>query len=194
MQTLVKNSYLDEASNSTYSSDVRKKFLSFLSLILCSISLHGSKDQPCHEAFQLTAEPTKRVYAKGEPVTIRLIFKNSTSHDVYVVPSLFPDDYWVDKHGDRRWINLSTGIVVRPPAGSTRGAMQRSEYHRVPAGEAFTAQFDVELSSITKSPIGKFRLGSVHTHIHADDSTPNNYGFFIAAPQSAAFTVRDEGF
>ena len=169
---------------------MRKTFFGFLSLILCSISLYGSKDQPCLEAFQLKAEPIKRVYSKGEPVTIRLSFKNSTSHDVYVVPSLFSSDYWVDKHRDGRWINLSTSISVRPPAGSTRGAMQPSEYRRVPAGEAFTTQFDVELSSVTKSPIGEFRLSSVHTHIHANDSAPNNYGCFISAPQSVTFTVR----
>jgi len=169
---------------------MRRTFVLLLGLVSCSISLSGSKGQPCHEAFQLKAEPIKRVYKNDEPITIRLSFTNSTSHDVYVVPSLFPSDYWVDKHGDSRWINLSTGISVRPPAGSTRGAMQPSEYRRVPAGEAFTTQFDVELRSVTKSPVGEFWLSSVHTHIHANDSAPNNYGCFISAPQSVTFTVR----
>jgi hypothetical protein len=187
------NSYLDRASDSTYSSGVRKTLLTFLSLILCSISLYGSKDQPCHETFQFKAEPIKRIYAKGERVTIRLSFTNSTSHDVYIVPYLFPSDYWVDKHGDGRWITLSTGIsgpnAKERPAGSTDPA-QPSEYRRILAGETFTTQFDVELSSITKLPVGKFRLGSVHAHIHANDSALNNYGCFIFAPQSATFTVR----
>jgi hypothetical protein len=172
---------------------VRKTFLTFLSLVFCSISLYGSKDQPCHETFQLKAEPIKRVYAKGEPIIIRLSFTNSTSHDVYIVPYLFPSDYWVAKHGDGRWINLSTGISG-PNANERRdgstGPTQPSEYRRIHAGETFTAQFDVELSRITKLPVGKFRLGSVHAHIHANESAPNNYGCFIFAPQSATFTVR----
>jgi hypothetical protein len=172
---------------------VRKTFLTFLSLILCSISLYGNKDQPCHETFQLKAEPIKRAYAKGEPITIRLSFTNSTSHDVYIVPYLFPSDYWVDKHGDGRWITLSTGIsgpnAKERAAGST-GPTQPSEYRRILAGETFTTQFDVELSSITKSPEGKVRLGSVHAHIRANDSAPNNYGCFIFAQQSTTFTVR----
>ena len=169
---------------------VRDTFLTLLSLFLCSISLYGSKAQPCYETFLLKAVPIKSVYAKGEPITIRLSFTNLTSHDVYIVPSLFPSDYWVDKHGDGRWINLSSGISVRPPAGSTRGTMQPSEYRRVSAGEAFSVQFDVELSTVTKSPVGEFRLGSVHTYIHSNDSAPNNFGCFIFAPQSATFTVR----
>jgi hypothetical protein len=172
---------------------VRKTFVAFIGLILCSISLYGSKDQPCYETFQLKAEPIKRLYAKGEPITIRLSFTNSTSHDVYIVPYLFPSDYWVDKHGDGRWIALSTGIsgpsAKERPAGST-DPTQPSEYRRIHAGETFTAQFDVELSRITKSPVGKFRLGSVSAHIHANDSAPNNYGCFIVAPQSATFTVQ----
>ena len=172
---------------------MRKTFVAFISLILCSISLYGSKDQPCHETVQLKAEPIKRLYPKGEPITIRLSFTNSTSHDVYIVPYLFPSDYWVDKHGDGRWIALSTGTsgpnAKERPAGST-GRTQPSEYRRIQAGETFTAQFDVELSRITKSPVGEFRLGSVHAHIHANDSAPNNYGCFIFAPQSATFTVR----
>ena len=74
----VKNRRADETcdlpfrpSNSTYSSGVRKTLLTFLSLIFCSVSLYGSKDQPCHETFQLKAEPIRRVYAKAEPITIR---------------------------------------------------------------------------------------------------------------------------
>ena len=172
---------------------MRKTFLGFLSLVLCSISLYGSKDQPCLETFHLKAEPIKRVYSKGDPVTIRLSFKNSTSHDVYIVPYLFPSDYWVDKHGDGRWINLSIGITgpnANERRDSSTGPTRPSEYRRIHAGETFTAQFEVELSHITKAPVGKFRLGSVHAHIHANDSAPNNYGCFIFAPQSATFTVR----
>jgi hypothetical protein len=155
--------------------------------------MYGSKDQPCHETFQLKAEPIKRAYAKGEPIIIRLSFTNSTSHDVYIVPYLFPSDYWVDKHRDGRWMNLSTGIsgpnAKEQSAGST-GPTQPFEYRRVQAGETFTAQFDVELSRITKSPVGEFRLGSVHAHIHANDSAQSNYGCSIFAPQSVTFTVR----
>lgn len=172
---------------------MRKTFVAFIGLILCSISLYGSKDQPCYETFQLEAEPIKRLYAKGEPIIIRLSFTNSTFHDVYIVPYLFPSDYWVDKHGGGRWIALSTGIsgpnAKERPAGST-DPTQASEYRRIPAGQTFTAQFEVELSRITKSPVGKFRLGSVSAHIHANDSAPNNSGCFIVAPQSATFTVQ----
>ena len=172
---------------------MRRTFLTFLSVVFCSISLFGNKDQPCHETFQLKAEPIKRVYIKGEPIIIRLSFTNSTSHDVYIVPYLFPSDYWVDKHGDGRWINLSTGISgpnARERRDGSTGPAQPSEYRRIQPGETFTAKFDVELGRITKSPMGKFRLSSVHAHIHASDSAPTNYGCFISAPESTTFTVR----
>jgi hypothetical protein len=173
---------------------VKKIFLTFLSLVSCSVSLYGSKDQPCHETFQLKAEPIERVYAKGEPIIIRLSFTNSTSHDVYIVPYLFPSDYWVATHRDGRWINLSTGIggpnAKERPAGLTGPTRPSDEYRRIQAGEMFTKDFGVDLSRITKSPGGKFLLGSVHAHIHANDSAPSDYGCFISAPQSAVFTVR----
>jgi hypothetical protein len=80
-----------------------------------------------------------------------------------------------------RWIAFSTGISgpnakLRP--GGSAGSTQPSEYRRIQAGETFTAQFDIELSRITKSPVGKFRLAAVNTHIHANDSAPNNYWMF----------------
>jgi hypothetical protein len=109
---------------------------------LLQYSLYGSKDQPCHETFQLKAEPIKRLYAKGEPITIRLSFTNSTSHDVYIVPYLFPSDYWVDKHGDGRWIALSTGIsgpnAKERPAGST------DPTQRIIKGRPFEVSFECE--------------------------------------------------
>jgi hypothetical protein len=172
---------------------VRRTFVPLLSLVFCSILLHGSKDRPCQESFQLKAEPIKHVYAKGEPVTIHVSFTNSTSHDVYIVPYLFPSDYWVDKHGQGRWIALATGISG--PNADKRSVNstvppQPSEYRRIRAGETFTAQFDVELAAVTKSPVGMFRLSSVHAHVHADNSAANNDGCFIYAPQSSTFTVR----
>jgi hypothetical protein len=172
---------------------VRKRFATFLSLILCTISLYGSKDQPCHGSFQLTAQPIKRVYAKGEPVTIRLSFTNSTSHEVYIVPYNFPSDYWVDKHGDGRWIALATGISgpnANKRSVNSTALPQPSEYRRIRAGETFTAQFDVELAAVTKSPVGMFRLSSVHAHVHANNSAANNDGCFIGARQSATFEVQ----
>jgi hypothetical protein len=164
-----------------------------LTLVFCGISLHGRKNRPCEDSFQLKAEPTKRVYAKGERVTIQVSFTNSTSHEVYIVPYLFPSDYWVDKHGQGRWIALATSISG--PNASMRGAKsmappQPSEYRRIGAGKTFTTQFEVELDAVTKSPVGMFRLSSVHAQVHTNNSAANNDGCFIYAPQSSTFTVR----
>ena len=164
-----------------------------LTLVLCGISLHGSKNRPCQGSFQLKAEPIKRVYAQGEPVTIQVRFTNSTSHEVYIVPYLFPSDYRLDKHGQGRWIALATSISA--PNASTRGVKstappQPSEYRRIGPGETFSTKFEVELDAVTKSPVGMFRLDAVHAQVHANNSATNNDGCFIYAPQSSTFTVR----
>jgi len=154
--------------------------------------MYGSKDRPCHDSFKLKAEPTKRAYTKGEPITIRLSFTNTTSHEVYIVPYLFPFDYWVDKHGEGRWISLATGMVgpnANKRSVNSTGPPQPSEHRRIQSGETFQTQFDVELSAVTKSPMGMFRLNSVRAHVYASDAGANNVGCFIIAPQSSTFTV-----
>jgi hypothetical protein len=172
---------------------MRQRLGPLLGFILCTVLLYGSKDQPCHESFRLTAEPIKRVYTKGEPVTIRLSFTNSTSHEVYIAPHLFPFDYWVDKHGNGRWIALSTGIVgpnAKERHIGSMGSAQPSEYRRIRAGETFTAEFEVELNSITKATAGTFRLNTVRAHVYASDSSANNVGCAIFASESATFRVQ----
>jgi hypothetical protein len=170
------------------------KTVLLLGLLLCSFPLAATKDRPCRSGeFRLTAQPAKRTFTKEEPVTIQLSFTNLTSRDVYIVPYDFPSDYWVDKHGQGRWIALATGISG--PNASKRSVNstplpQPSEYRRIRAGETFTSQFDVELAAVTKSPVGMFRLSSVHARVHADNSAANNDGCFMYAPQSSTFTVR----
>ena len=172
---------------------MRRTFVLLLGLVFCSISLHGSKNPPCQDSFHLKAEPIKHVYAKGEPVAIQVSFTNSTSHEVYIVPYLFPSDYWVDKHGQGRWIALATGISgpnAKKRSVNSMAPPQPSEYRKVQPGETFTTQFEIELSVVTKSPVGTFRLSSVHAQVHANNSVANNAGCFIWAPQSSTFTVQ----
>jgi hypothetical protein len=157
------------------------------------IPLHATKDRPCNSGnFQLSAEPAKRTFVKGEPVTIRLTLTNLTSHDVYIVPYLFPFDYWVDKHKDGRWHSLATGIVgpnAKERRVSSLGPTQPSEYRRIRAGENFTTHFEVELSSITKSVSGTFRLGTVRAHVYESDAG-GNPGCALFTARSVPFTVQ----
>jgi hypothetical protein len=171
----------------------KTRIVLLLSLLLCAFPLVATKDRPCRSGeFQLNAEPAKHTFA-GEPVTIRLTFTNLTSRDVYIVPYLFPFDYWVDKHSDGRWKSLATGIVgpnAKERRGTTLGPTQQSEFRRVRAGETFTTTFNLELSTISKSVPGTYRLNAVRAHAHDSDSSETNSGCAMFAPMSAPFTVQ----
>ena len=166
-----------------------------LSLLLCALPLAASKDRPCSGELRLVAEPAKHSCTRGEPVVNRLSFTNQTPRDVYVVPYLFPFDLWVDQHSDGRWRTLSG--MVWPNAKERRlRTPQRSEFRRVRPGETFTTQFDVELSNITKSVSGRYRLNSVRARVYDsdsvydDDSSENNPGCAMFSAQSTAFAVQ----
>ena len=165
-----------------------------LSLLLCAFPLRATKDRPCRSGeFRLTTQPAKHTFTKGEPVTIQLSFTNLTSRDVYIVPYLFPFDYWVDKHSDGRWKSLATGIVgpnTKERHSSSLAPTQRSEYRQVHAGETFTTHFDVELSSISRSVSGTYRLNAVRAHVYVSDSGEQNSGCAVFAARSASFTVQ----
>jgi len=172
----------------------KTRILLLLGLLLCAFPLLATKDRPCRSGgFQFTAKPTKRTFAKGEPVTIQLSFTNLTSRDVYIVPRQFPFDYWVDKHSDGRWKSLATGIVgqnAKEREGSSLAPTQRSDYRHVRAGETFTMHFEVELSSITRSVSGTYRLNAVRAHVHESNSPEQNFGCAVFAAVSASFTVQ----
>jgi len=164
-----------------------------LSLLVCALPLHASKDRPCRSGeFQITVEPEKHTFAKGERVTVRISFTNLASRDVYVIPYQFPFNYWLDKHSDGRWKSLPTGVVgpnAKKRGGSSLATTQNSEYRRVPPGETFTTHFEVELSSITKSIPGTYRLNAVRIHVYETDSAAKNSGCALFAARSAPFTV-----
>jgi hypothetical protein len=172
----------------------RTRTVLLLSLLFCAFPLRASKDRPCRSGeFRLTAQPAKRTFRKGEPVTIQLSFANLTSRDVYIVPYLFPFDYWVDKHSDARWKSLATGIVgpnAKDRRGTRLGPTQQSEFRRVHAGETFTTTFDVELSTISKSVPGTYRLNTVRAHAYDSDSGEKNSGCAVFTPMSAPFTAQ----
>jgi hypothetical protein len=172
----------------------KTRIILFLGLLLCAFPLLATKDRPCRSGeFQLTAQPAKRTFAKGEPVKIQLSFTNLTSRDVHIVPYLFPFDYWVDKHSDRRWKSLATGIVgpnAKERHSSLLAPTQRSEYRQVHSGETFTTHFDVELSSISKSVLGTYRLNAVRAHVYESDSVEQNSGCAVFAATSPPFTVQ----
>jgi len=165
-----------------------------LSLLSSALPLPATKDRPCLSGeFRLTAEPAKSTFARGEPVTIQLSFTNLTSRDVYIVPYMFPFDYWVDKHTDGRWKTLATGIVgpnAKERLGASLARTQRSEYRRFHAGEIFSTHFDVELSSVSKSVPGTYRLNAVRAHVYDSDSGEKNSGCAVFAARSAPFTAQ----
>lgn len=165
-----------------------------LSLLLISLPLPATKDRPCRSGeFRLSAKPAKRAFANGEPVTIRLSFTNLTSRAVYIVPYMFPFDYWVDKHKDGRWAALSTGIGA-PNARERRiglsGPAQPSEYRKIQPGETFTGQFEVELRDVTTRPSGTFRVDAVRAYVYESNSAPKNAGCAIFTTTSDSFTAQ----
>jgi len=172
----------------------KTRIILLLSLLLCAFPLVATKDHPCRSGeFQFNAEPAKHTFAGGEPVTIRLSFTNLTSRDVYIVLYLFPFDYWVDKHSDGRWKSLATGIVgpnAKERRGNPLGPAQQSEFRRVGPDEIFTTTFNLELSTISRSVPGTYRLNAVRAHAHDSDSGEKNSGCATFAPTSAPFTVQ----
>jgi hypothetical protein len=167
------------------------RILLLLGLLLCAFPLPATKDRPCHSGdFQLTAEPTKRSFTNGEPATFRLTFTNLTSRDVYIVPYLFPFDYWVDKHIQGRWKSGFVGPDARTRRLSPLLATQLSERRRIRPRESFTTNFEPELSSITKSVSGTFRLNTVRAYVYDGDSRGKNLGCALFTAKSVPFTVQ----
>jgi hypothetical protein len=158
---------------------VRNTIARLLTLLVCLIPLHATNDRPCRSGdFQFSAEPAKLTLVKGEPVTIRLSFTNLTSRAVYIIPYLYPFDFWVDKHRDGHWKTLATGVV---------GPNVKERIH---AGETVTTHFYVDLSSITKSVSGTFRLGAVRAHVYESDSGAKDFGCALFTARSVPFTVQ----
>jgi hypothetical protein len=152
---------------------VRKAIPVVATVFICLATLAASEDRICAASdVQFVAAPEKRVFNKAEPVTLRLAVTNRTQRTLWIVPHLYPFDYWVDEYSGGQWKQVG-GMV---PASRSRqnmplGPRDKSEYTALKSGETYSTLFVVAPELLGRSKSGRFRI---HVRAYAKDTGDEN--------------------